>query len=110
MLDEGGLDLHRANAMSRDVEDIVDPAKEPEITIAVPLDAVAREIQIGPARPFREIGLHVSIVIAPDRAQHRWPRFGECEQSAADFDAFALRIEKIRGVTRQRLRRTSWFC
>ena len=51
-----------------------------------PLGAVAGEIEIGAIFPFREIRLDVARVIAPDRAEHRRPRLGEREKTAANVD------------------------
>src|SRR5450759_4557574 len=107
MLDEGRLYFHRPDAMAGDVQHVIDPAQYPEISVTIALCTIAREIQIGTARPFREVRLDVALVVAPYRAQHRWPRLGEREQSSTDLDALAGGIEKVRAVTGQRFRRAS---
>ena len=95
--------------MAGDVEHIVDAAKDPEISIVVALGSVAGKVKIGTAGPFREIGLDVTLVVAPDRAQHRWPWFGDGEQTSTDVDSLAGRIEQVRGVAREGFRRAARF-
>ena len=69
VLDERRLHLHRADAVSGDVEHVVDAAEDPEVAVVVALGAVAGEVEVGPAGPLREVRLHVARVVAPDGAQ-----------------------------------------
>src|SRR5439155_6297707 len=109
MLDESRLHFHCSDPMAGDVEHIIDATENPEIAIAVALRSISREVQVRPVRPLREIGLNVSLVVAPDSAQHRRPRLREREKSAADIDAFASGVEKLRAEAGKGLRRASWF-
>src|SRR5881398_1065371 len=90
--------------MAGDVEHIVDASENPQIAIVVTLGAIARKVQVRTPGPFCEIGLNVSLVVPPNRAEHRRPWLGHCEQTATDFNALGGRVEKIGGVTGQ------WFC
>src|SRR5262249_39976533 len=70
MLDECGLDFHRADAVSGDIEHVIHASENPVVAVLVALGSVAREVQILPSGPFREIRLHVALVVSPDRAEH----------------------------------------
>ena len=51
-------------AVAGDVEDVVDPAQDPEVAVLVASRAVAGEVdRRGQLRP---VGLHVALVVAPD--------------------------------------------
>src|SRR4029079_1511886 len=100
MLDQRGLYLHGADAVSGDIQHVVHATEYPEIFVVVALCSVTREIEIGAARPFREISLDVPVVVPPDRAQHGRPRLREGEQTAADVNARGSRVQQIGRVTR----------
>src|SRR6185312_4653016 len=72
--DQRGFDLHRAQAMARDVQHVVDPAHDREITRRAVADrAVAGEIELA-AELRGEIAVAEALGIAPDRANHGRPR------------------------------------
>src|SRR5690606_30954543 len=73
--DERALDLSRAHAVARDVDDIVDPSSDPVI-VRVAAAAVTSAI---PAWIGREIGLEETLVIAPDGAHLARPAVGDDE-------------------------------
>ena len=49
--DERGLDLHRAETMAADVDDIVDAAHEPVVAVGIHARAVAGEVAAGDVGP-----------------------------------------------------------
>src|SRR5262245_54949696 len=63
MIHQGAFDLHRADPVSGDVHDIVDPAKQPEVAVFVALRSVTGEIL---SRESAPVSLHVTIRIAVD--------------------------------------------
>src|SRR4051812_11981400 len=95
--------------MAGDVEHVVDTPENPVVAVIVALGAVAGEVQIGTPWPFREVGLDVSRVIAPDRAEHRWPWLCEREQTTADLDLFRFDVEQRRLETGKRRRGAARF-
>src|SRR5438067_2584402 len=109
MLHQRRLDFHRADAVSGDVQHIIDSTEDPVVAVVVALRSIAREIKVGSAFPLREVGLDVAVVVAPDRTQHRRPGLGEREQTTTDIDPLASGVEQIRVVYWQRPRRTTCF-
>src|SRR6185369_8912380 len=69
--DERALNLRRSESMSAYINNIIDAAHYPKIAVPVAARAVAREIDTFNLRP---VLLLVTIVVAPDRPQHRLPR------------------------------------
>src|SRR5262249_19656955 len=57
--------------MAAYINNIVDPAHNPEIALLVATRAVAREVNPVDLRP---ILLFVTLVVTPDGPEHRWPR------------------------------------
>ena len=103
MIDERALDLHRADAMSGDVDHVVDAAEQPEVAVGVALGAVAGEVDAG--APLVPVLADVAIGIAVDAAQHRRPRPRQREQAAADLDLLAALVANLRGDAGKRPRR-----
>src|ERR1044072_3682010 len=68
---ERALNFRRSESMSAYINNIIDPAHYPKIAVSVAPRAVAREIDAFNLRP---ILLFVTLVITPDRSQHRRPR------------------------------------
>src|SRR2546427_13227625 len=62
--------LHRRDAVTGDVHDVVHAAEQPEVAVLVALGAVAGEIDIVVLRP---VLLDVAIGVTPDATQHRRP-------------------------------------
>ena len=69
MRDKSRLHLGGAHAMTRDIDDIVDPTRDPVITVRVTPAAVAREVL---ARIGFEVGVDESVMIAEDCASHAY--------------------------------------
>src|SRR4051812_5102761 len=79
MADERALDFGGADAMAGDVEDVIDAADDPEISVFILPATVAGEI--APLH-FGPIDLLVSLGIAPKTPQHAGPRFANDQLSA----------------------------
>src|SRR5207249_6655029 len=77
--DQGALDLSRADPVPRDVEHVVDPADNPEVTVLVLPAPVSGEIT---TFDFAPIDLFVTLRVAPDAAQHVRPRLADDQLSA----------------------------
>src|SRR5262249_21782377 len=68
--DERALDLGGTDAMTGDVQDVVDAAHDPVVAVLVAPRAVAGEVA---ARDIAEVLLPEALVVAPPRAEHRGP-------------------------------------
>ena len=76
MADQGRFNLHGAQPVSRDVDDVVNPAHHPEVAVAIPPGPITGEIEggaIGGAH-FLPIALAEAVGIAMDGAHHSGPR------------------------------------
>ena len=76
---EGGLDFHGAEAVSADVEDVVDAAHEPEVAVGVLACSVAGEVaalDVGP------VGFLVAFGVAVDGAGHAGPGLADYKESS----------------------------
>src|SRR5260221_12481654 len=82
MRDQGALHLHGAEAVTADVEHVVDAAHDPEVSVFIFAGAVSGEIHAGNLGP---VILHVAVGIAVNRAQHSGPRALDDEESAGAF-------------------------
>jgi len=98
------LDLGGREAMPRDVDHVVDPSDDPQVSVLVADRCVPDQVGLGAeARPVR---LDVALVVAVERAQHRGPRAREHEQPLALLDAFArLLVDHVGDDARQRVGR-----
>src|SRR4249919_2208768 len=110
MTDKCTLDFRCAESVAGHVQNIIDAADDPKITVFVAARAVAREII---AFKFAPILLSVARVVAVDRAQHRrpWPAN---DQFAADIwaDFPSLLIDDGRVDAKERKRaatRLGWY-
>src|SRR5439155_1984122 len=74
MTHQCAFDLRRADAMTGNVQDVVDATHNPKISILVLAAAIAREIA---AFDFPPITIFVALRIAPKAAQHPWPWFAQ---------------------------------
>src|SRR5215831_7937512 len=75
--DERTFDFHCSNAMSGNVDDVVNATHDPKVPIFITTSSVAGEVHawnFAPVLPF------VSFGIAVDRAHHRRPRFLDDEK------------------------------
>src|SRR3712207_6518775 len=77
--DQSALDLHRPQAVARDVNHVGHATHDPEVSVRVAPRAVAREVD---AVDLGEILFPVALVVAPDGAEHRGPRALDDEVSA----------------------------
>src|SRR5258708_1281411 len=71
MMDQRAFDLHGAQAMARHVEDVIDPAHDPKIAVAVFTGAVSREVAV---RHLAPVLLTIAFIVAVNRAEHGRPR------------------------------------
>ena len=85
---QGALDLHRSQAVAGDVDHIINPPHDPEITTLIPTRAVAGEIHPLHAT---EIRLDEPLAVAENSPQHRGPGLADDEQ-AARIDGHLLAI------------------
>src|SRR5207248_7256234 len=83
MADKRALDFRCAESVTGHVQDIVNAADDPKITVFIAARAVARKII---AFKFAPILLSVAGIVAVDRPQHRRPRPAN-NQFAADIRA-----------------------
>src|SRR5262249_3442846 len=83
--DQRGLQLHRAQPVPTDVHHVIDTAEYPEVAIGVTPGCVAGEVATW--HPFPII-LLVALRIAPQRAQHAWPRLADNQE------AFSIRRDR----------------
>src|SRR5262249_59051832 len=70
MAHQRALDLHRSQAVARDVHHVVDPTHDPEVAVLVATGAVAREVD---ARHLAPVLLAVALGIAVHAAPHPGP-------------------------------------
>src|SRR5262249_48658448 len=79
MADQSRLDFHRAQSMSRYVDDIIDAAENPEVSVVVAPGSVACEIN---ARNLGPILLDVAVWISIYRPEHGRPWFLDYQVAA----------------------------
>src|SRR5687767_6738844 len=107
VIDKRALDFHRADAMARYVDDVVDAPEYPEVAVFVALRAVAREICR--AIPFAPVLLYESLGISVDAAQHSWPWSRQREKPSANVDHITGLSANLRLDARKRNRRGARF-
>jgi hypothetical protein len=71
MVHQRALHFHRAEAVPRHIDDIVDAPQQPEVAVLVLACAVAREVDPVVLAP---VGLDEALGVAPQPARHRRPR------------------------------------
>jgi phosphoribosylanthranilate isomerase len=91
MADEGAFDLGGADAMTGDVDDVIDAAHEPVIAVFIDATAVAGEVDVG---VHGEVGVDEAVVIAPGGAHHAGPRFLDAEFAAVVGGAWGAIVAK----------------
>src|SRR5699024_6603829 len=74
------LDLRGGQPVPGDVHHVIHPAEQPQVAVLVVLGAVPGEVG---ARELRPVGVLEPLVVTPDGAQHRWPRFVDHQVTAA---------------------------
>jgi hypothetical protein len=84
VFDQRRFDLSRAQAVTRNVDDVVHAAADPVVAFGVARGAVAREVV---ALVDVEVGVHVALVGAPDGAAHAGPGLLEGQDA---FDVVAV--------------------
>src|SRR5580658_3551695 len=99
---ERAFDLHRAEAMAGDFDDVVDAAEYPDVTVFVALGGVAREIDAGNPVP---VFARVALVVAVDGAKHRWPGLLNCQVARlAGRHRLVLHVDDFRADAGKRQR------
>ena len=107
MGDQGALDLGGAEAMTGDVDDVVDPPGQPVEPVLIPPGAVAGEVQPG---EMGEIGLDEPRVIAEDRAHDPRPSLRDTKISfTGTVDDLAVIVDDNRLDAKERPRRRAGF-
>ena len=102
-MDQGALDLHRAQPVAGDVEHVVDAAHDPEVAVLVAAGAVAGEVDV---RHLAPVLLAVALVVAVDGPQHRRPGLLDDQQAAlVGRHRLALPVHDLGHDARQRPRR-----
>src|SRR5262245_34648957 len=91
MIDERALYFHRSDAMTGDVEHVVDTSQDPEVAVVVPFRPGAREVGV---RPLAPVNGAVAFIVSPDRPQHAGPRLRNGEVAAADLHFLPLAVEQ----------------
>src|SRR5215470_12703672 len=94
MIDQRTLDLHSPDAVTGDVDDVVDAAKQPEIPVGVALGTVTGDVDAG--APLVPVLPNVALGIAIDATQHRWPRSRNREKATADVDGVTALVADLR--------------
>src|SRR5262249_50285419 len=93
MADESAFHFHCADSMSGNIDDVVDAAHDPEISIFVAARAVTGEVHVGdfaPVLPF--IAFRISI----NRAHHRRPwTFDDEKPPLIGSDGITLPVHNV---------------
>ena len=93
MTDERTFHFHRSDAMPGNVDDVVNSAHDPEISVFVAPRAVAGEVDSRDVTPILRL---VSFRIAVNRSQHRWPGLLHDKESALiRSDRVALAVDDV---------------
>src|SRR6185369_1990271 len=79
MADERAFDLHRTDAVARNVHHVVDAAHDPQVSVRVHARAVTGEVLVAEAAP---VVLHIAVRIAVDGPQHAGPRLAYDQEAA----------------------------
>src|SRR6266487_6360986 len=110
MRHQGTFNFGRAQTMTRDINHVINPAHDPEVTVLVFPRAVAGEINTFDLRP---VLFAITLVVTVDRAQHSRPRLLDNEVTALiRADGFTITGHHIsfnagkRFCRRARLRRS----
>src|SRR5690606_17652671 len=85
------LDLHGAEAVTRDIDHVVDAAHDPEVAVVVAPGAVTGEVDVLDLAP---VLVAVAVIVAVHGAQHAWPRTAHDEVAAlASRDFVAVGVD-----------------
>src|SRR5215470_10950724 len=105
------LDLRGAESVAGHVQNIVNAAYDPGITVFIATGAVAREIIV---LEFAPVLLSIARIVAVDRAQHRRPRPANNQFAAdvrSDFLPLCVDYRRIDAKEWQRsATRLGWCC
>src|SRR5215472_12587475 len=96
--DERRFDLGGGQPVPGDVDDVVDPAGDPEVAVLVAPCAVADEVDLWPEA--LEVGPDEPVPVVVERAEHARPGLGEDEHAAALADLVPLLVEEPGGHAR----------
>ena len=93
---ERRFELHRAKTMPCHVDDVVEPAGHPELTVGVEERRVGRDIM---TRKLLEVRLYVSAVVPPNSARQTGKRCGESERAKLPRRCLgAILAEDVRNI------------
>src|SRR6059036_4159667 len=107
MTDERTLNLHGSDAMTGNVDHVIDPSHDPQVAVLIAPGSITGEIN---AWNFTPVLFPVSLGITVDRAQHGWPgTFDHQKSTLIGTDGFALPVDDINHHTRQRSGRRAGF-
>ena len=85
VLNEDGFEFSGADAVTRDVDDVVDAAGDPEVAVLVADGAVARDVLF--AAPAVPVGVHVALFGAADTRRDAGPRLTDREDAVVGLVA-----------------------
>src|SRR5262249_39309110 len=104
---ERRLHFRGAKPVARDVDDIIDAARDPVVSVLVTATAVAREVH---ALVGREIGLHEALVIAEHGAHLAGPAVEDHEVTArCAFEHVSLLVHEAWFDAKERPCRRAWL-
>ena len=107
MQNQRAFNFGRTHAMARYVDDIVDAAGDPVISVLVAAAAVAREVL---ALVSAEIGLDEAFVIAVDRPRLTGPASGDAQIALCrTVQNMAFIVDQLRAHTEERPSRAARF-
>ncbi|MPN47294.1 hypothetical protein SDC9_194896 [bioreactor metagenome] len=82
MIDEGAFHFHCPDAVTGDIDNIIDPTENPKVAVFIPFGSVSGEIN---PRPISIIGVFKTFGIPINVTKHCWPGFTDGEVASASF-------------------------
>ena len=92
MIDQRALHFHGADAVTGDVEHVVDAPQDPPVPVVIQLGAVAGEVATREPAP---VGVAIALVVAVDGAQHARPRRRDGQEPTALGERGPLYIHQL---------------
>ena len=109
VIDQRTFHFHRADAVPRHIQHVINATQNPQVAVVVPLCAVARKIDVRTTRPLGEIGVDVALIVVPDCARYRGPRTHDGEQSATNRNLPGVVVQHRNVCAWKRDRCRTWF-
>mmetsp|Transcript_8162 Transcript_8162/g.12610 ORF Transcript_8162/g.12610 Transcript_8162/m.12610 type:complete len:231 (-) Transcript_8162:1294-1986(-) len=75
---EGTLHFGCSDAVTANVEDVIDASNDEMVSVLIPINSVAGKVI---SSVWFEVGHHVALVVTQARASHSWPWFANSENS-----------------------------